>query len=88
MGCGTWILAFAVKNLFDPMGLVTGGISGLAIKRTLACATLDHQCGDQCSIVLIGHSNAGLEVRTKDIICHRNVDHWTCYFAKNRHSWG
>ena len=31
MGCGTWILAFAVKNLFDPMGLVTGGISGLAI---------------------------------------------------------
>lgn len=28
---GTLIMAFATKNLFDPLGLVTGGVSGLSI---------------------------------------------------------
>ena len=28
---GTLIMAFATKNLFDPLGMVTGGVSGLSI---------------------------------------------------------
>ena len=28
---GTFLVAFAIKNIYDPMGLVTGGVSGIAI---------------------------------------------------------
>ena len=28
---GAFIMGFAIKNIYDPQGLVTGGVSGLAI---------------------------------------------------------
>lgn len=28
---GTFLIAFAIKNIYDPMGLVTGGVSGIAV---------------------------------------------------------
>ena len=28
---GSFIMGFAIKNIYDPVGLVTGGVSGLAI---------------------------------------------------------
>lgn len=31
IAAGTMVLSFAIKNIFDPAGLVTGGVSGLAI---------------------------------------------------------
>ncbi|RGY98290.1 YitT family protein [Clostridium sp. AM58-1XD] len=31
IGLGAFMIAFAIKNIYDPMGLVTGGISGIAI---------------------------------------------------------
>ena len=36
---GASIMGFAIKNIYDPIGLVTGGASGVAIilKNSLAC---------------------------------------------------
>ena len=36
---GAFIMGFAIKNIYDPQGLVTGGVSGLAIilKEKSAC---------------------------------------------------
>ena len=36
---GASIMGFAIKNIYDPIGLVTGGVSGVAIilKNSLVC---------------------------------------------------
>ena len=31
MIAGSFIMGFAIKNIYDPAGLVTGGVSGVAI---------------------------------------------------------
>ena len=28
---GTFLIGFAIKNIYDPVSMVTGGVSGLAI---------------------------------------------------------
>ena len=59
---GASIMGFAIKNIYDPMGLVTGGASGVAIILKKQCAAVADEYSNQRSAVCGGSKVKGLEV--------------------------
>ena len=40
---GAFIMGFAIKNMYDPVNLVTGGVSGNYYEGTGSCSFVGHQ---------------------------------------------